>query len=206
MTAMRKFSTAGACLLAMTLSACDGTSEAYAVGSSDAYYTLSESGYSRGIYPLPAGLAAMKVDLTFGTAPTDQTAYWKFTRDGKEIGRVNALVDGDATSSTISYNYARGDADEVKLERLVHQFMPQLISETVDAKIENRAYDAKLRDYADTMTAMATIKTTILNASAAMDKAVKESDERLISYRAQAGVDSARRSSAKPTTDLSDYR
>lgn len=204
---MRNFVMVAACLLALTLSACTETSESYAVGSSDAYSKLAGSGYSGGIYPLPAGLSAMKVNLAFEATPTDQTAYWKFTRNGKELGRVNAVVEGDATSSKISYSYAKGEgaSEDEKMERLVRTYMPALISETIDAKIEDRAYDVQIKRNADAMTSSATIGSMMDDVSGSMNKYARESDERAATAKADAAVSNARYNGAKPTTDLSKY-
>lgn len=204
---MRNILLVAACSLALTLTACTETSESYTIGSSDAYSKLAGSGYSGGIYPLPNGLSATKVKLDFEATPTDQTAYWKFTRNGKELGRINAVVEGDATSSTISYSYAKGEgagADE-KLERLVRTYMPMLISETIDAKIEDRAIDAKMRNHADAMISAATIGNMMNDVDTSLDKYVRESDERERESKARAAVNNARYNGAKPTTDLSQY-
>ncbi|MCY7279328.1 MAG: hypothetical protein LH610_00250 [Sphingomonas bacterium] len=204
---MRNYVMAAVCSLALALSACSDTSESYTIGSSDAYSKLAGSGYSGGIYPLPNGLSAMKINLAFEATPTDQTAYWKFTRNGKELGRINAVVEGDATSSTISYSYAKGEGagEDEKLERLVRTYMPKLISETIDAKIEDRAFDARIRNNADAMISVATIGNMMKDVGTSMDKYARESDERATESKARAAVNNARYNGAKPTTDLSKY-
>jgi hypothetical protein len=204
---MRKYLMLAACAAALALSACTERSESYTVPSADAYAKLAGAGYAEGIYPLPSGLAGADVSLSFEAVPTDQTAVWKFTRDGKEVARVNAVVEGDGKSSKISYSYAAGDgaAANEKVERQIKQFMPMLIAEAVDARIENRPIDRMMKNNADAMTMTAMVGDMMAGASAAMDKAVKEQNARHEASAGSSDAASAKYNSTKPTTDLSKY-
>ncbi len=200
---MRKILLAAACAAALTLSACTDKTESYAVKSSEAFAKLASAGYSEGIYPLPTGIGALDVSLSFEAVPTDQTAYWKFTRNGKEIARVNAVVEGDDVSSTVSYSYAAGEgaAAEKKLERQIKLHMPLLIAEVVDAKIENRAFDKSMKTNADAVSATATVGSMMKEANSKMDEAIKENEERT----RNTDTSFTKASSVKPMTDLSQY-
>ena len=200
---LKMMTLASACALALTLSACTERSQSYKVSSADAYSTLAGAGYADGIYPLPSGLIAMNVAMSFEAIPTDQTAYWKFTRDGQEIARVNAVVEGDGASSKISYSYAPGagaGANE-KLERLIKQYMPPLIDEAVDAKIERRPIDRAMKSQADALTLASNASSMMRSASAAMDKAVTDQE----AGHAGSEAASAKYDSTKPSTDLSKF-
>lgn len=200
---MKNYLMAAACAVALSLSACTERTESYAVKSSEAFATLASAGYAYGIYPLPSGIGARDVTLSFEAVPTDQTAYWAFTRNGKEIARVHAVVEGDETSSTISYSYAEGEgaADEKKLERQIKLHMPLLIAEAVDAKIENRAFDQSMKSQADAVSMTASMGGMMTDANSKMDEAIKKNEERTL----QTATVPSRADSVRPMTDLSQY-
>lgn len=145
-------------LAALSLTACNETSETYPLEVSTAYSKLSGAGYSAASYGLPGALSAMGVNVTFQSFP-DRTASWKFTHKGKELARIDAAVEGDSESSTISYSYAKGDAagEFEKLEHAVRTYSRPLIIEGMDAQIEGRPMDLARKDDANARIATALI-------------------------------------------------
>ena len=206
---MRKYLMAAACAVALTLSACD-TSESYKVSVSDAWVKVSSSGFAATSYGVPAGLLASDVRASFESFPGDRTGYWKFTRKGKELGRLNVAVEGDETSSTVSYSYAKGDitAEDKKAEQMVRQYSPMLIAEAMDAKFDNRTPDPDMKSAADAQSMTAMVGSMMKEVDKSMNEAVKNFDEQdrqreLSTLNSQAR--NARTNSTKPTTDLSNY-
>ena len=203
---MRKFLMTAACAAGLSLSACD-TSETYPVSVSDAWAKVSSNGYAATSFGVPAGLLGADVRASFESFPGDRTGYWKFTRKGKELGRLNVAVEGDETSSTISYSYAGGNISEEdkKFEQMIRQYSNSLLAEAIDAKMENRSPDMGRKNQADAQTMMATVGNMMKGASDAMDEAVKKQEEASSTIEREAGAMSAKYNSTKPTTDLSGY-
>ena len=189
---------------AMAVLAGCGSSESYDVGASQAYSKVLGAAMSESIATLPVGLTANDVSVRFQSIPTDRTAYWLYTKGGKEIGRVNVAVEGDEASSTVSYNYAEGEgAGEFdKIARQVKQHMPMLVTEAVDATIEARPVDAELKKNADKLTMMALMGDMMNDASSAMDQAVREQEQRSRMRDAERSVSSAPSTSTQPMMDL----
>ena len=203
---MRKFLMSVACAAALCLSACDA-SETYPVSVSDAWAKVSSGGYSAISYGVPVGLLGANVNASFESFPGDRTGYWKFTRKGKELGRLNVAVEGDETSSTISYSYAAGDVaeEDKKVEQMIRQYSQSLLAEAIDARMENRSPDMGRKNHADAQTSMAMIGSMMKDASAAMDEAIKKQDEDWAQVEGEAAARSAKYTSTKPTTNLSGY-
>lgn len=207
---MRKFLTIAAVTAALALSACTERSESYQVGASEAWAKVSSAGYAAAAFGVPSGLRGADVNASFESA-ADRTGYWKFTRKGKELGRLNVAVDGDETSSTVSYSYARGDvgAEDKKAEQMVRQYSQLLVVEAIDSSIEGRARDEEMKRMADAQSSAAMIGTMMKDVDKSMNEAVKrfdEQDRQREASAASAAVAKARANSAKPTTDLSQYR
>ena len=165
---MRKINLLAA-VAALALSACTESSEDYQIGVTDAWSKLSSAGYAIGTWATPQGLTGVDVRPTFQSFPGERTAYWKFTRKGTELGRINVVVEGDAASSTVSMSYAKGDTsgDNAKLEPLIRQFAQPLFVDAVDAAVE------ALRALADRTGADELMVTTLVHGH----------DDRLESYR-----------------------
>ena len=211
---MRKFLMIAGIGLALSLSACGETSETYQVGVSDAWSKLASSGYAVSSFGMPSGLLAMDVQASFESVPGDSAAYWTFTRKGKELGRLNVAVEGDQSSSTVSYSYAKGDVsgEDEKIEQVIRQVAQPLFVEAVDATIENRSSDQNMRKTADAESTKQLIGQAVEETYSAINKARKESEEtwaaRDAEDAARAADDaahSAQQSSSKPTTDLSKF-
>lgn len=189
---------------AMAVLAGCGSSESYDVGASQVYSKVLSAAMSDSIATLPVGLSANNVSVRFQSIPTDRTAYWLYTKGGKEIGRVNVAVEGDEGSSTVSYNYAEGEgAGEFdKIARQVKQHMPMLVAEAVDANIEARPVDGELKKNADKLTMMALMGDMINGASSAMDEAVRKQEERSRMRDAERSVSTSQQTATQPMMDL----
>lgn len=206
---MRKFLMTAAAAVALTLSACTERSESYAIGASEAWSKLSSAGYAASAFGVPNGLRAADVNASFESA-ADRTGYWKFTRNGRELGRINVAVEGDETSSTVSYSYAKGDVtdEDKKAEQMVRQYSQLLVVEAIDASIEGRARDEQMKHYADAQSSTAMIGQMMKDVDKSMNEAVKRFDEqdrqREVS-RINSQARATRTNSTRPTTDLSQY-
>ena len=200
---MRKYMTAAACAAALSLSACTESSETYAVPVTDAWSKLASAGMGAESFAVPSGLLGADVRARFETIPTDSTGYWKFTRNGKELGRVNVAVEGDQESSTISYSYTAGEISEEdeKAERMIRQYSQPLIVEAVDARFEDRERDSLMKSQADAHTAMAMSGQMMKDVHASMEEHIKKSKEREAAS-ANAG---SRYDATRPATDLSKF-
>lgn len=207
---MRKFLMTAAVAVALSLSACTERSESYEIGASEAWSKLTSAGYAASAFGVPTGLLGADVRASFESA-ADRTGYWKFTRNGRELGRINVAVEGDETSSTVSYSYAGGDvaAEDKKAEQMVRQYSQLLVVEAIDATIEGRARDEQMKHYADAQSSTAMIGQMMKDVDKSMNEAVArfdEQDRQREARNASAQVAKARANSAKPTTDLSQYR
>lgn len=200
--------------VALSLSACTETSETYQVGVSDAWSKLASSGYAVSSFGMPSALLAMDVQASFESIPGDSTAYWAFTRNGKELGRLNVAVEGDQSSSTVSYSYAKGDVsgEDEKIEQVIRQVAQPLFVEAVDATIENRSSDQNMRKMADAESTKQLIGQAVKETYSAIGKAHKESQEKWARQDAEMAAEqandaalSAKDNSARPTTDLSKF-
>jgi hypothetical protein len=207
---MRKFLMIAAAAAALTLSACTERSESYAVGASEAWSKVTGAGYAAASFGVPSGLRGADVNATFESA-ADRTGYWKFTRQGRELGRLNVAVEGDETSSTVSYSYAKGNVgdEDKKAEQMVRQYSQLLVVEAIDSSIEGRARDEEMKRMADAQSSAAMIGSMMKEVDKSMNEAVKRFDaqdrQREVSaINSQARA--ARTNSTRPTTDLSQYR
>lgn len=192
---------------AMALAGCTESSEDYQIGASEAWSKLSSSGYAIGSYATPAGLNSVDVKPTFESFPGERTAYWKFMRKGSELGRINLVVEGDATSSTVSMSYAKGDAsgENAKLEPLIRQFAQPLFVDAVDAAIEGRPREESMKSMAD-MQSMTQTSGQMMNETwAKMGERKAETREMLRQVEGQVAVQTAQHSSTRPTTNLRSY-
>lgn len=207
---MRKLLIAAALAATLSLSACTESSETYPVGVSEAWSKVAGSGYSAGSFALPAGLVANQVRASFESFPGDRTGYWKFTRKGKELGRINVAVEGDEASSTVSYSYAKGDvaAEDEKAERMVRQYSQTLVAEAIDASIESRARDDNFKRHADAQSMAAMMGDMMKQVDKSMNEAVKDFDrqdrEREIS-NINSQARNAKANSTKPSVNLKGY-
>lgn len=200
-------------MLACALSAagCGGSSETYEADVSQTWAKVSGAAYLAAGYGVPSGLAGADVRASFESFPGERTGYWKFTRKGAELGRLNVAVDGDSASSSVSYSYDKGDvgAENETAERLVRQYAQPLIVEAIDATIENRARDEGMKRHADAQSSTAMIGQMMDDVDKSLNGAVARFDEQERDRKrrhANAAVAKARASSTKPTTDLSSYR
>jgi hypothetical protein len=206
---MRQFLMMAVCAAALSLSACD-TSETYPVSVTDAWAKVSSGGYSAITYGLPAGLHMAEVRASFESFPGDRTGYWKFTRKGKELGRLNVAVEGDETSSTISYSYAGGDIsdEDKKSEQMIRQFSQTLLAEAIDARMENRSPDMGRKSHADAQSSAAMMGAMMKQVDKSMSDAAaqfEQADRDAAAGQAHSQVVQAKANSTKPTTDLSGY-
>ena len=203
---MRKL-TILAAAAALALSACTESSESYEIGASDAWSKLSSAGYAIGSYGTPAGLLYVDVKPTFESFPGERTAYWKFMRKGTELGRINLVVEGDETSSTVSMSYAKGDTsgENAKLEPLIRQFAQPLFVDAVDAAIEGRPREEDMKAMADMQSATQTSGQMMNETFGQMGKQRAEAKEALRRAKGDAAALTAQYSSTRPTTNLKSY-
>lgn len=192
---------------ALALSACTESSETYAIGASQAWSKLSSAGYSIGTYGMPAGLKSVDVSSTFQSFPGERTAYWKFTRKGTELGRINVVVEGDDASSTVSMSYAKGDVsgENAKLEPLIRQFAQPLFVDAVDAQIEGRPREEGVKSMADVQSMTQTSGQMMNETWAKMGDRKKEAKEMMRQVEGEVAVKTSQQTSTRPTTSLSGY-
>lgn len=192
---------------ALALSGCTESSEDYRIGASEAWSKLSSAGYSIGSYGTPAGLLYVNVKPTFESFPGERTAYWKFMREGVELGRINVVVEGDQASSTVSMSYAKGDTsgDNAKLEPLIRQFAQPLFVDAVDAAIEGRPREEDMKSMADMQSATQTSGQMMNETFGQIGKQRAESKKQLKAAMAEAQVSTSKYTSTRPTTDLRGY-
>ena len=197
-------------IFALALAGCGGTKESYEVPVSDAWSKVSGAAYAAAGFGVPTGLLGADVRASFESFPGERTGYWKFTRKGKELGRLNVAVEGDTSSSTVSYTYASGDvaSDDQKAENLVRQYSQPLIVEAIDSTIEGRARDEQLKRHADVQSTTVMMGQLFKEVDKSMDAAVARFDEQERDRKrrnANAAVNRARTNSTKPMTDLGRY-
>lgn len=211
---MRKHLLMAATAFTLSLSACAESGETYPVSVDEAWSKVSSSGYAASAYGLPLGLVGVNVQASFESSPGDRTAYWKFTRNGKDLGRVNVAVEGDQTSSKVSYSYVDGDVsgDNQKIGQTIRQIAQPLLVEAVDAAIENRSPEQRMKSVADAESTKQLIGHAMKETYSAIGKAQKESeklweqrDAEIAADQADAAAHHAQSNTAKPTTDLSSY-
>ena len=193
--------------LALSLAGCGGAKETYQAPVSETWSKVSSSAYAAAAFGVPVGLLGADVRASFESFPGERTGYWKFSRKGKELGRLNVAVEGDAESSTVSYNYASGDvaAADQKAEKLVRQFGQPLIVEAIDSTIEGRARDDQLRRQADAQSTTAMMGQLFNDVDKSMNAAVARFDEQERDRKrrdANAAVNKARANAAKPMVSL----
>ena len=156
--------------LALALAGCGGTKETYPIPVSEAFSKLSSAGYAAGGFALPGMLMGMEVKVSFQSFP-DRTANWKFTHKGKELARVEASVDGDSESSTVSYQFIPGEAagEFPKLAGAVDSFSRKLLLEGMDAQLDGRPMDEAMKADANAQLARAMIGDMMKGAAKAME-------------------------------------
>ena len=156
--------------LALALAGCGGTKETYPIPVSEAFSKLSSAGYAAGGFALPGVLSAMDVNVSFQAFP-DRTANWKFTHKGKELGRVEAAVEGDLESSTVSYHFMPGEAasEFPKLASAVDSYSRKLLLEGMDAQLDGRPMDEAMKADANAQLARAMIGDMMKGAAKAME-------------------------------------
>lgn len=203
---MRRLTTLAA-VAAIALSACTESSEDYKIGASQAWSKLSSAGYSIGTYGTPSGLLFVNVKPMFESFPGERTAYWKFMREGVELGRINVVVEGDEATSTVSMSYAKGDTsgENGKLEPLIRQFAQPLFVDAVDAAIEDRAREEDMKAMADMQSATQTSGLMMNETFGQMGKRRVETKEALRRAQGDAAARTAQYSSTRPTTNLKSY-
>lgn len=196
-----------AAVAALAVSACTESSEDYKVGASEAWSKLSSAGFSIGTYGTPAGLNYVNVKPTFESFPGERTAYWKFMRDGIELGRINVVVEGDQSSSTVSMSYAKGDTsgENAKLEPLIRQYAQPLFVDAVDAAIEGRPREEGMKSMADVQSATQTSGQMMNETWGKMGKHKAEAKEQLRRVQGDVAAQTAQHTSTRPTTSLSSY-
>ena len=192
---------------ALALSACTESSETYQVGASQAWSKLSSAGYAISTYGMPMGLKSVDVKPTFESFPGERTAYWKFVRNGTELGRINVVVDGDDTSSTVSMSYAKGNVsgEDAKLEPLLRQFARHLFVEAVDAEIEGRPRDEDMKSMADIQSMTQTSGQMMNETLGSMSKRRAEAREQMRQVQGEVAAQTAQHTSTRPTTNLRSY-
>ncbi len=154
----------------LALAGCGGTKETYPMPVGDAFSRLSSAGYAASGYALPGALSAMDVKVSFQSFP-DRTANWKFTHKGKELARIEAAVDGDAESGTVTYHYVDGEgaSEFPKLASAVDAYSRKLLLEGMDAQFEGRPMDQALKQEANAQMARAMIGEMMQGAAKAME-------------------------------------
>ena len=155
----------------------------------------------------PQGLIGVDVRPTFESFPGERTAYWKFMRKGAELGRINVVVEGDATSSTVSMSYAKGDTsgENGKLEPLIRQFAQPLFVDAVDAAVEGRPREEDMKAMADMQSATQTSGLMMNNMWGQIHDGKAKAKERLRQAEGEVAVATAQHASTRPTTSLSSY-
>ena len=203
---MRKFLTIAAAA-ALALSACTESSESYEIGASQAWSKLSSAGYAIGTYGMPMGLKSVDVRPTFESFPGERTAYWKFMRNGTELGRINVVVEGDDTSSTVSMSYAKGNVsgEDAKLEPLLRQYARPLFVEAVDAEIEGRPREEGMKSMADMQSMTQTSGQMMNETLGSMSKRRAESREQMRQVQGEVAAKTAQHTSTRPMTNLRSY-
>lgn len=191
----------------LSLAGCGGVEESYEVPVSDAWAKVSSTAYGAASFGVPVGLAGADVRASFESFPGERTGYWKFSRKGKELGRLNVAVDGDTASSTVSYNYARGDvaAADQQAEKLVRQYAQPLIVEAIDSTIEGRARDEQMKRQADAQSTTAMMGQLFNDVDKSMNEAVASFDEQERARKrskANKAVREARTNATKPMVSL----
>ena len=194
-------------IFALTLAGCGGAKESYEVPVSDAWAKVSGAAYAAASFGVPVGLQGADVRASFESFPGERTGYWKFSRKGKELGRLNLVVDGDVESSSLSYSYATGDvaAEDERAEKLVRQYAQPLIVEAIDSTIEGRARDEQLRRHADAQTTTAMMGQFFNDVDKSMNEAVANFDEQERARKrskANTAVREARTNATKPMVSL----
>ena len=199
-------------LAVMALAGCGG--ETYPVPSEEAFTKLSGLGYAEPIYPLPAGL--YDVTMNVESVPGDGTVKWQFSDESVELATVTATVDASGDkASTISVSYAEGTAAgkgrTAKLRQLIQTHMQPLIVEAIDSKFENRPYDVALRAKADALTTMSSVGDMMKEADQRMTEHAdknrdkwKERDAEVEAMQDKVRMDPSR--ATRPSTDLNKYR
>lgn len=193
--------------IALALAGCGGAEETYQVPVSDAWSKVSGAAYAAAGFGVPSGLLGADVRASFESFPGERTGYWKFTRAGKELGRLNVKVDGDAESSSVSYSYAKGDvasADQ-QAEKLVQQYAQPLIVEAIDSTIEGRARDEQMKRHADAQSTTAMMGQLFNDVDKSMQGAVARFDEQERDRKrrsANEAVRKAQTNAAKPMVSL----
>jgi hypothetical protein len=202
---------------ALTLAGCGG--EKYPLPVAQAFATLASVGTPPELYPLPVGVDG--VDVNFGSDPADYSVKWSFAHAGEDLATIVARVEpsGDS-SSTVTVNYVEGSAPDGNwhnghVRDLLERHVRQLVVEAVDARFEQRPFDARLRDSIAAISASQSVGAMMKDVDASLDAEIerrkpreRESAARLKRYRHEIRNRPATNTggAAKPMTDLSQYR
>lgn len=184
-----------------------GTAESYPAPVSDTWSKVTGAAYSAAAFAVPVGLAGSEVRSVFESFPGERAGYWKFVRHGRELGRLNVIVDGDTAESSVAYSYERGDlsSQDEAVEKMVRQYAQPLIVEAIDAALENRARDEEMRRYADSQTATAMVGQMFDEVDTSLNAAVARFDEQERSRKrskANKAVREAKTNATKPMVSL----
>ena len=195
-------------ILALLLSACGAKN--YPVAAEEAYASISTLG-SDTLEPLPGGLTP--VDVSFESSPADNAVQWKFSHENDDIATIVAKIDPKGANSTdVTVYYAEGTAPSAnwrnsEARALIKGQIIRLVNEAVDAKITKRPIDPELKTDVEMQVAMSSIGSIMQDASAEMDKAMKNmpkgpTEAEMAAERANSRAAAAAERVGKPTTDL----
>ena len=164
---------------ALLLAACGGA-EKYPVPAAEATSLLAGLGHSPAISPMPAAL--MDVDVGFESLPGGTAVRWSFTKDGDELGKIVATVEGDgaaASKVTVAYVDATTPAATPTIGKYRAQIeggVRRLLVEAVDSTLDRRPFDMAFRAQVDSGITTAMVGTMFQEASDGMDKAMARQD------------------------------
>jgi len=189
----------------LLLAGCGG--EKYQVPASQAYTTLTGVGTPSAFYPLPGGLN--DVSVRFEALPADNAVQWHFTHEGDDLAKIVAMVEpsGD-DASNVSVFYVEGSAPDENwrngaVRNQLSAGVYQLVTEAVDARLENRSVDQTFVATVRNNITMASMGGMMNDASSAMDKAVERQKERERERESQGATNPY--GATKPATDLSKF-
>ncbi|GAA3999083.1 hypothetical protein GCM10022211_06220 [Sphingomonas humi] len=190
-------------LMLPMLSACGG--EKYEVPVTTAYQTLTSVGTPTALAPITG---AMGVVSNFQATPDDSRVEWKFTKEGKDVGRIiaKATASGDAASK-IQLWYEEGSAaDEGAISKarpLVRDKLKRVLWEAVDSRMDNRPADAALVQQIQIEVTASYAGEMMKQANSGFDAAIAEhrKDQMDTAYRQQSSTAAA----TQPSMNLSGY-
>jgi hypothetical protein len=164
---------------ALLLAGCGG--ETYPVDATQAFLTLSTVGTSH-LDPLPGGLSP--VSVSFESNEADNKVQWLFSHEGDSLAKIVATVapDGDS-ASTVAIEYIEGTAPDEnwrngKARQLIQTYVQQLVTEAVDAKMENREFDPAVRQTVEAAVVTASMGAVMNDVSSSMEEFAANHDKR----------------------------